>query len=660
MTEPMPRHLPAGGGDTLRVAGALIIVSFVLGVLYLGRAVIEPLAMAMLLSLVLAPPIRRLRNMNFGRTASVITVVVLALCIIGALGFVMETQVTRLAEEIPQYQKNLRAKITSLNKALVSSGTLKRASSTLDSLASELKTEGGGAAGGPGAEAQPRAEAGRPIPVEVQAPRPATLEYLQNLLSPLITPLTMGGLLILFLVFILFYREDLRDRLLRLAGPRDLQRTTEAMNDAGRRLSRFFLIQAAINASFGVWIGVALWGIGVPNSVLWGMLAAILRFVPYIGTPIAAVFPLVLAAAIDPGWTKVLATAALFAVSEIVTGQVIEPVLQGQQTGLSPLAIVLAQLFWTMIWGVPGLLLAVPITVCIAVVARHTEALGFLGVVLGDEPALAPHEGFYQRLLAGDATEAAYQAEVQLASERLSSYYDAVPLRALSLAHQDAAAGKLPPERQRDLLDVIEDFLEDLEDYQDEEVPAGGKRKATSNGNAGPAPEDARSNQGPVPEGAAVPVLLLAARSAVDQSASLLLADLLEKRGLKPSVQPYSHARLKDLSLASPGTQIICVSCFSGSEAAPTIRYLIRRWSRAMPRAHFLACFWLLDEQGAELEEIRTKVGAEFVATSLAEAANICCDQSRAEEAARPPHPILLPEGRRDAGIPSPLGERAG
>jgi predicted PurR-regulated permease PerM len=203
----------------------------------------------------------------------------------------------------------------------------------------------------------------------------------------------------------------LRDRLLRLGETQDLQRTTEAMDDAGKRLSRYFLGQAAIYASFGAVIGICLWALGVPNPILWGVMAAILRFVPYIGTLIAAVFPLILAGSVDPGWTKVLLTALLFFGSELVTGQATEPVLQGQQTGLSPLAIVVAKLFWTLIWGVPGLLLAVTVTVCIAVFARHTETMNFLGVILGDEPPLAPHEGFYQRLLAGDANEAAFQAE---------------------------------------------------------------------------------------------------------------------------------------------------------------------------------------------------------------------------------------------------------
>jgi predicted PurR-regulated permease PerM len=649
MAELAPSPLPEAGGKTLRVAGALIIVSFVLAVLYLGRMVLEPLAMAVLLAFVLNPPIRRLRGLHVGRVTSVIAVVIVALGIIGAIGFVIETEITELADEIPQYQKNLSAKIASLNRALISSGTLKQASSTLNSLASELK-------GQPRSGSLQDAASGgvnerTPIPVEVHTPQPAVLEYLQELLGPLLTPLTMGGLLILFLVFILFYREDLRDRVLRLAGTRDLQRTTEAMNDAGRRLSRFFLIQAAINASFGALIAAGLWALGVPNAVLWGVMAAILRFVPFIGTPMAAVFPLVLAAAIDPGWTRVILTAALFFVSELATGQAIEPVLQGQQTGLSPLAIVVAQLFWTLIWGVPGLLLAVPVTVCIAVLGRHTEALSFLGVILGDQPALAPHEGFYQRMLADDATEATFQAEEQLATERLSDYYDAVPMKALALANGDAAAGRLNHGQQLQLRDVIEDVAADLSDYSDEEGEPGRQKPAPEAGKADVAGAAAPINASSEAEEAPPSVFLIAARSPIDQSANLLLAQILEKRGVRAAVQPYSREKRKQVSPSAMRSRIICISCFSTSPMGPAlVRYSIRRWQRVAPHARFVACFWFAASDGATLDEMRKTAGADLIATSLGEAASLCLDDliavSKVSAHARTGPSLVLHESR--------------
>jgi predicted PurR-regulated permease PerM len=622
MPELAPRQQPAQEGPIVRAASALFIVSFVLTVLYLGRVVLEPLAIAVLLAFVLTPPIRRLRGLFLGRVTSVIAVVGFALAILVALGFVMETQISHLAGEIPKYQQNLREKISSLNKALGSSGTLEQASSALDSLALEL--------GGKSPNPSPQSQAGKaqgnrqpaPIPVEVQGPQSATLQNIQKLLTPLIEPISMGGLLVLFLVFILFYREDLRDRILRLGGTRDLQTTTAAMNDAGRRLSRYFLIQASINGCFGLFIGAALWIIGVPNFILWGMLAGLLRFVPYVGVPIAAVLPLVLASAVDPGWSKVLETALLFFAAEVITGQAIEPVLQGQQTGLSPVAIVLAQLFWTLIWGVPGLLLAVPITVCVAVLGRHVEALSFLGIVLGDDPALAPHEGFYQRVLAGDAIEAAYQAESQLETQRLSDYYDSVPMKALALAQADAARGRLSAVRQIELLRVIEDVVEDLEAYTDEEPKSkqdnqpGKKNGASEKDSGGNAEKDSS------------PVLLIPAQSAVDQAASVLLADVLRKRGVTPSVVPHDQTRRASSSTALTGARIICISSFEEPQAgALPVRYLSRRWRRALPDALFLACFWRPDEDAGNMEELRKKVGADLIVTSLKDAAQICCDE---------------------------------
>ncbi len=227
-------------------------------------------------------------------------------------------------------------------------------------------------------------------------------------------------------------------------------------------------MQTLLNLGLGIVIGTCLWLIGIPNAVLWGIVAGLMRFVPFIGGFIAAFFPVVLAAAIDPGWSLVLITIALFAVAEPLAGHVVEPLVYGQHTGLSPVAIVIAALFWTMLWGPIGLLLATPLTACLVVLGRHIEALQFIEILLGDEPALQPHERFYQRLLAGDATEAADQAEQQLKSQPLSTYYDEVAMQALVLAQSDAAHGKLAREKQQEIRDVVEEVVDDLADYSDE------------------------------------------------------------------------------------------------------------------------------------------------------------------------------------------------
>ena len=245
----------------------------------------------------------------------------------------------------------------------------------------------------------------------------------------------------IFVLFILLQRQDLRNRLVRLAGARDLQRTTAALDDAGQRLSRLFLTQLAVNASFGCVIGLGLWIIGVPSAPLWGMLAMIMRFVPYIGALISAIFPLILAAAVGSGWTMFLITAVLFIVAETVVGQAIEPLVYGQSTGLSPVAIIVSATFWTWLWGPVGLILATPLSMCLVVVGRHVDRLEFLEVMFGDQPPLTPAELIYQRMLANDPIEAAEQARMFLKERPLVEYYDEILLEGLRLAETELQAG---------------------------------------------------------------------------------------------------------------------------------------------------------------------------------------------------------------------------
>ena len=416
------------------------------------------MVIAALLAFILSPLIRRLRQWGIWRVPSVVLTVVFTLAILSALGAIIAIQITQLAEDLPRYETNLRTKIRALGAGKLTSSALERASGTLKDLQEEISKVG------PAATTSGQ----KPVLVEVRQPDARGLENIANLVRPLLSPLAMTALVVLFLIFILLQREDIRDRFLRLAGTADLQRSTAALDDAGSRLSRFFLMQTILNAGFGIFITVGLWAIGVPNAVLWGIFAGLMRFVPFIGGIIAAFFPIALAAAVDPGWTMVMATAGLFLLAEPIAGHVIEPLLYGQHTGLSPVAIVISTLFWTLLWGPIGLLLATPLTVCLVVLGTHIEALQFIEVLLGDEPALEPEERFYQRLLAGDDTEAADMAEKQLKNQSLSAYYDAVPMRALALAQTGAAQGKLPHDKQLAVRDTIEEVVDDLSDYTDQ------------------------------------------------------------------------------------------------------------------------------------------------------------------------------------------------
>jgi predicted PurR-regulated permease PerM len=326
----------------------------------------------------------------------------------------MVSQATRLAGKLPGYQQTLSDKIESLRGLMGGSGTLEQASEVLKELGTELQRRDATARPESSGLVRQPMDKPIPIPVEVRQPDPGALTTLVAIIQPLISPLTTTGIVVIFVVFFLLQREDLRNRVVRLAGSADIQRTTAALDDAGKRLSKLFLTQIAFNAVFGLAIGIGLELIGVPSAPLWGLIAMILRFVPYIGALISAVFPLILAAAVGSGWQMLILTAALFVVLELLAGQVIEPLIFRHSSGLSPVAIILSASFWTWLWGPVGLVLATPLTICLVVVGRHVDRLQFLDVMLGDRPPLTPPQLAYQRMLAGDPIEAVEQAHEYL------------------------------------------------------------------------------------------------------------------------------------------------------------------------------------------------------------------------------------------------------
>ena len=403
----------------LSAVATAILAAIIVMVLYFGREIIIPIALAILLSFVLAPLVGLLQHVRIPRGLAVVSVVMIAFAVIFAMGSLLATQLAQLAGDLPRYQSTISEKIQSFRETTAGRGTLERASGMLKDLSKELDKPKE-AATALGAGARPNGAPPKPIPVEVLQPDPGALQSLQSLISPLLHPLATTGIIVIFVIFILLQREDLRNRLIRLAGSHDLQRTTAALDDAASRLSRLFLIQLLVNGSFGVVIGIGLWLIGVPSAILWGILAGVLRFVPYIGAFIAAAFPLALAVAVDPAWSMLLWTVALFVVVEPIVGHVIEPMVYGHSTGLSPVAVVASATFWTALWGPIGLVLATPLTVCLVVLGRHVERLEFLDVMFGDRPALSPPEIFYQRMLAGDPTEASEKAEEFLKERSLS------------------------------------------------------------------------------------------------------------------------------------------------------------------------------------------------------------------------------------------------
>ena len=604
----------SGGTEIGYIASALIVAAILVAFLYIGAPILQPLVIAGLLAFILSPFIRRLRSWGLWRTPAVLVTVLSALAVLLLVSTTIVVQITQLADELPKYQTNLGEKMRALGGSSFTSSALNRASESLKDLEKQI------------ARPEEGAEA-KPLPVEVHQPEPRGIEAIFAFVKPLMAPLATTGLVVLFLFFILLQREDIRDRFIRLAGASDIQRSTIGLDDAAARLSRFFLAQALLNVSFGLVIGLGLWAIGIPNPALWGILAGLMRFVPYIGGFIAAFFPVLLATAIDPGWTMVAFTVGLFLITEPLAGHVAEPILYGQHTGLSPVAVVLATLFWTMLWGPVGLLLATPLTVCLVVLGKHIEGLRFIEILLGDEPALEPEERFYQRLLAGDANEAADHAEQQLKSVALSDYYDDAPMKALLLAQADAAHGKLSRDKQVEIRDTIEEIVEDLDEFADE-TPKPKKAKAGKDEDVegevdAAVPAVPVLSRGRLPDAWQVPypVLCVPSRSALDKAAGLMLAQLLEKHGVGAWVQPFADVATQNpCGIASMDSPLVFLSYFGTTSKPAPVRYLVRRLRRMMPNAKFMVGFWMLGDDRKKVEEWTKAVGADYGVTSLREA----------------------------------------
>ncbi|GGD16839.1 AI-2E family transporter [Aureimonas glaciei] len=609
--------LPQGAG-----LQSLAVTVVVIAALYFGRDIFVPLALATLLSFALTPIISRLRRMHVPRTPAVIFVVIMAFIAILGFGAVVAGQVSQLGSNLPKYQYNIQTKIRDLRANATGGGLIQHASEMLQKLSQEMdepdETPAGTEAITPDAD-EPAAP--RPIPVQIQQPDPAPFEMLQTIVGPLISPLATGGVVIVFVIFILLQREDLRDRFIRLAGGGDLHRTTQALSDAGKRVARYLLMQLVVNTTYGIPIGVGLWLIGVPNPLLWGMLAIVLRFIPYIGPFIAALFPLALAVAVDPGWSMLLWTGALFLGIELISNNVIEPWLYGASTGLSSVAIIVAAIFWTWLWGPIGLLLSTPLTVCLVVLGEHVPQFSFLHVLLGSQPVLSPQEQIYQRLLAGDPYEATEKAEDYLQEHSLRDFYDVVALPALALVEQDRARGVLDEVRRARVAAGARTLVDNLSDHQDvvvvEEEPDGEPAEAgiVAEETETVAPLVVVTRPG-WEEGA---ILCAGGRGNLDDVASEMLAQLLENDAIGTRTVSFENLSAENYAhLDLDGVQMICLS-FMNAESLVHARYLVRRLRRRTS-VPILVGFWSLPLVDADRLDLVKTTRADMSATTLAEA----------------------------------------
>ncbi|CAA2160664.1 MAG: AI-2E family transporter [Microvirga sp.] len=623
----VPPPLVPGLRGLLTLAVGVVLIA----ALYFGREVFIPLVLAVLLSFVLAPVVNLLRRIKLGRVPSVIVAVLLALGVIGGIGALIGTQVAGLTGNLPQYQVTVSKKFAGLQQGWLGEANrvIAKFSHQVHDATQKADAAGTTAATAPGGDT-PKAQL-----VRVQEPEISPLALAEKVLGPIFEPLTTVGIVLVVVVFLLLQREDLRNRMIRLFGSSDLHRTTVAMDDAAGRLGTYFLAQLGMNAAFGVIVGVGLWFIGVPNPLLWGVFSALMRFVPYIGAFISGILPVALAAAVDPGWSMVIATAALFLIAEPIFGQVIEPLLYGHSTGLSPFAVIVSTLFWGFLWGPIGLILATPFTVCLVVLGRHVDSLEFLDILLGDRPPLTPVENFYQRMLAGDPDEARDLGEAMLKERSLSSYYDEVALKGLQLAANDYARGVVTPAQLENIRASARSLVEDFEDHPDVE-PAG--TDAMVNPNDTPTlaerahpKNEAVPGQAPAREAlpeawrGEAPVLCLAGRGPLDEASSAMLAQLLRKHGLGARVTAYQSASregIRDLDLS--GVAMVCISYLDITGNPSHLRYLLERLKRRAPGIPILVGLWPMGEGVLTDAALGRQVGADIYVSSLRGAVEAC------------------------------------
>lgn len=626
-----PESVPPAAGRSLEIMLTLQFGAIVVTALYLAREVLVPITVAILLSFVLAPLVDLLRRVRLGRLPSVLLAVGAAIGILVLVGTIVGSQVAQLGTHAPEYAKTIEQKITSVRDY-----ALNRVSGILKKVGYEAKLSSTTPASSSEAPGQP---ATAPNSHAAQPEPPSTpLAIIERYLMPILSPIATIGIIVVVAIFVLLQKEDLRDRMIRLFGSTDLHRTTVALDDAAHRLSKYFLAQLAVNTAFGVVIGIGLFLIGVPNPILWAILSGLLRFVPYIGSFISAILPIALATAVDPGWSMAIWTALFYLVTELAVSQAVEPILYGHSTGLSPLAVVVSAIFWSWLWGSVGLVLSMPLTLCLVVLGRYVDKLEFLDVLLGDRPALTPVESFYQRILAGDADEAQDHAELLLKDRSLSSYYDEVALKGMQLAAHDAQRGVIDRRQLERVKNTINALVEELSEHPDREPsktrqdePAAGIPKDQRELPEAPAPGDALPGNALRPnEQSGAPILCLAGRGPLDEAASTILAQLLRKHGLGARVAPYRAASREAIaSLDVSGIEMICISCLDTSGSLSHLRFLLQRLKRRLPHVPVLVGLWPEGDKALTDKAVSTALGADYYATSLREAVNACRHASR-------------------------------
>lgn len=598
----------------------LASIAVVIAALYLAKGVLVPLTLTVLLSFLLSPVCDWLERRGLGRIPAVLLTASLGFLVLGLAVWTAAVQMNSLAPKIPEYQRNIEAKLNSVNEyATVALSKLTKSAQTIvPTLAPAEQT------------VEPTGSKDLPFSVRVLSSPASPLQVFGGLFGSVLEVLGTSGIVIVLVVYFLFRREDMRDRFIHLVGKGHITLTTQMLQDAGARVSRYLSILFLLNATFGISVGLGLYLIGVPNAVLWGILAAALRFIPYIGPWIAAVMPICLSLAISTGWVATILTIGLFVVLELFNNNLLEPWLYGKNTGVSAVAVMLAAVFWTWLWGPVGLLLATPLTVCVLVVGKHVPQLSFLDILLGTEPVFEPQERIYQRLLAGDQEEAAQLFEDHLEHSLPAEVYDTVLIPALALAETHWQLGELNEAKHTFILQSLKEMIQDRGERQREmqakEVAADAP---VEDGDSTRAAESNSSGE--------LSILCLPARTEADEITALMLAQVLETSGCIVQAVPITSLVGELSELVDRYTaDVVCVSA-TPPAAVMHARYLCKRLRSHLPKVKLVVGLW--DAQG-DLAKAKERIGCDaIVVATLAEA----------QEQIRLLTPPRLPRSRKQA-----------
>jgi predicted PurR-regulated permease PerM len=591
--------MPEGSGDplmadsgappsSLRPLTVLIATIAVVGALYLAQAVLIPIALAILITFILSPLVSILERWKLKRVPAVIMLVVLVFSALGELGWIMTVQFSNLSSELPRYQTNIREKVRQLRSAITYHFNLKKMEEAVKEVQEGERPPPRSGEEVPAGSAPPKGE------VVVKNDKGSAITSVPGTLVSILKPLASAGLVIVLVIFMLIQREDLRNRFLRLFGYGRLTDATRALDEAAHRISRYLLMQSIINGTFGLGVGAGLFFIGLPYSLLWGILAAFLRFIPYVGTLIAALLPLALAFAHFQGWLELFLIGMVFTVLELVNYMIMEPLLYGRSAGVSPVAILVSVAFWTWLWGPIGLLLATPLTVCLVVLGRHVPPLRFVDVLMGDQPVIEPKVILYQRLLSRDLDEATSIVEEYLEKSPREKVYDEILVPALNNARLDLSQRKLTGEDMQVIVDLARRIVEDLTTRPAQPAAAA-------------------------PGGPRLLLLGCPAQDEADELALEMFQDLLPLRGYEMEIISASVLTSEILSMAAEKKpRLILIASLPPGGLAPT-RYILKRLKRRHPSLKLVVGRWGAVANLERNHQLLKAAGADQIATTLLE-----------------------------------------